>query len=887
MNKPGGKSEMFTRLKKKSLPAQCGTGRLLLMQLSILAVLFCMSIPNAYALTWEEFFTPQGIVPRLTATTRSTTVTFPAVKVRTEGVLAVKAVSGQSFSTVIRHVSLGYADSATWELRTKAGVVLTSGTLTFNQDNTVSYTHNESEVVYLVVRVGRNYFYLKSSNVAAGIVASAPTKFISNLSRELYFSVPEKVKNFSIVLNSSTSQEHVKAEIYNPDGVVAVQGETSAANLTVTLTATVGTYSGATWKVKILQPSTGILEDYSIQLKAEVPPVFTLVSQDGFSYAPFGSTEKVSVLVDKVMAASTDYALAEWMVQAVKDAGFSTYAPRFYNSPGVGTVADWCAARDMKLLYWTRGTVNVSLTNPLYYGKRYWLTIGEVGGLSPNSDELWDYLWNELIPIAELSVTHPAIQGAFLDFESYFILGTTYRHAYFISYDDVITDQYEAARGVTLPVNPADRHAWLVANNRYDDFVAFQLENWRERCRQLRAAIDAINPQFQIYVYPFGNQSTTRPPFFYGNNAPVATLSTPQAPVVLADYQCYFDYTVIHDTDTLMPEVRADMDRTDILAEEIDTPCMLVSGFDPCMLKNPEFLARAPIANAERWAGHWVFYENFQYPSNEHTQVMNWLSWSNAKIAAQDYAAADEPYASSCSWDTLWNPTGAVPAASCQFSNVNNVFSTCNVRWTVPMAITCQSGVSTTLQLDLRKVGTSYTLPYVWELRSLSDIDTKVDQGTISLNATTGTISFAPQVTGTYFLVLALGNNAASIAQADARLAFYAAKPVDFFLNTTPLYINVPAGVTSFTLTAQAANSAEHVKISVYSPGGQLVTEDQTSPTDMTRVITVNVGAYGSGAWRIVPSRAGTYTLEDYYLTVGTEIPQFLSLSPSAMFTAN
>lgn len=66
-------------------------------------------------------------------------------------------------------------------------------------------------------------------------------------------------------------------------------------------------YDGANWKIKIVAPSNGILDDYALMLSAEVPPVLTLNTQDRFYYAPFGSQKKISLMIDKVMAESNGY----------------------------------------------------------------------------------------------------------------------------------------------------------------------------------------------------------------------------------------------------------------------------------------------------------------------------------------------------------------------------------------------------------------------------------------------------------------------------------------------------------------------------------------------------------------------------------------------------
>jgi hypothetical protein len=863
-------------------------GKLWLTQPVILLMLFCTNISvNAYPLSldWSNFFIPTGLVPKMSATARTTSVTFPSTILRGHNALVINALSGQEFNIGIRHLKLGsYTNTADWELRTRDNTVLETGTLLFDQNDTITYTHDKDEVLYLYVKAGVNAFYLTSSDATIGIVAGSIAKFLGNSSREMYVSVPEKAVEFSLTLYSGGTNENVKVEIYNPNGDLVSQGETSSTQQTVTIIATVGTYDGANWKIKIRPPSNGWLEDHALKLSADAPAVLTLDSQDKFYYAPFGSMGKISLMVDKIMPVlngGTYGHFDEWMVDAAEAVGFNAYVPKDINGTvTLEDVADWCGTREMKTLYWLRGTSAASLTDSQYNGKRYWPSAGQEPILSPNSDELWDTLTSQITACATSSITHPAIQGVFFDFEDYNV-PHAYQHTYLISYDDVIADKYEIARSVTLPSNPADRKAWLEANSLHADFVAFQLSHWRDKVKQLRATIDAINPQFQFLVYPFGDTDTVnRPPFLYGDNAPIASLSTAQAPIILADYQSYpAPYTIIHDAEAEMPKVCSNLARSNTYADEFGTPYFLLGGFDPYCLLNLEFLARAPIATSETAQGYWVFYEGVT--SDEHTECMDWFDWANDKIALEDYDASEDTYTSTLPWDTFWDQ-GSVPDVNCTFSSQNKTFSSCKMRGKFPMVISCQSGTSVSIKLNVLQLG-SYTDPLAWELRTLDAIGTRIDRGTVWMDDGTETITFTPQVTGTYVFALAPGLNTVSVAEANAPISFYTGKRIDFLANTTPLYLNVPAGIPSFSLIAQSQGT-ENVKVSIYSPAGLLVTTDQTSSSYPTKTITVTVGSYGSGAWKVVPGPADTGSFEDYYLTVGTEIPQFLSLSPNDLF---
>jgi hypothetical protein len=848
---------------------------------------------NAYSFLsdWDELFAPEGLAPKLSGTVRTASASFPMLRIRGDNMLAINAVKNIEFTVSIRHLQLGsYSDSPTWQLRTQNNTLLDSGTLLFNQTDSISYQHDKTEVLYLYINTGRNCFYLTSSNANIGMISGVITKFLGNNSRKMYFEVPSNSRNFTITLYAGGTNEHVKVKIYNSSDTLITQGETNSSNPVVDIPVTVGEDDSAVWYLEINAPSSGTLEDYALKVSADIPPVLSAMAGDSFYYAPFGKNEAMSVLVDKVMAASTSYQHATWMIDAAQNAGFNTYVPRmFYGDSGstgpdptqFAELAGWCDARNMKTLAWMRGTHSAPFADSSFDGKRYRPGSSESAILSPNSDELWSYFTTAISQYAALSRTYPSIQGVFLDFEDYYT--SSLAHAYYISYDDVITGKYETARSITVNASPENRKDWLISNNYHDDFVEFQVNYWNTKCAELRAAIDVINPQFRFFVYPFMASYSSPPLFIFGAEAPIIKLSSQQAPIVHAEISCYYDpYTIIHDADADMVHVNNDLN-SDISSISHNAPYMMLAGFDPICLDNLEFVGRASILGAEKMQGYWVFYESFDYPSEEHTDCMSYFAWANARIAENDYDAAETGYTATLPWNILWDQETA-PDAGCTFSNQSKSFSTCKIRGTVPLLISCQSGTSVSLNLNVYQLG-NYSDPVAWELRSLDNM-TRVDRGTVWIDEGNKTISFTPQVTGTYVLALSPRMNSMSIASANAPIAFYAGKRIDFLKNTTPLYLNIPSGTTSFSITVEAGlpSGGEGVKVSVYSPGGQLVEEAQTSSATPSLIMTIPVGSYGPGAWKIITGSNGIDYFEDFYLTVGNEIPRFISLSPDTLF---
>ena len=79
---------------------------------------------------------------------------------------------------------------------------------------------------------------------------------------------------------------------------------------------------------------------------------------------------------------------------------------------------------------------------------------------------------------------------------------------------------------------PGERKTWLEQQGLHDKFAAFQVNHWRERCRALRKAVDAIAPEFQFCIYPAPGT-----PFMV--QAVYPEWATEQAPLILADASTY------------------------------------------------------------------------------------------------------------------------------------------------------------------------------------------------------------------------------------------------------------------------------------------------------------------------------------------------------------
>ena len=95
--------------------------------------------------------------------------------------------------------------------------------------------------------------------------------------------------------------------------------------------------------------------------------VFSLISFSAYTEATttraeLGKSEKLCILVDKVMQPEAKWVTEEWMVKAAADAGFNVFSPRIGHErlDEVRRVAAWCGQYGIFHLPWMRG----SLTAP-------------------------------------------------------------------------------------------------------------------------------------------------------------------------------------------------------------------------------------------------------------------------------------------------------------------------------------------------------------------------------------------------------------------------------------------------------------------------------------------------------------------------------------------
>ncbi|MFC1526999.1 hypothetical protein ACFL6X_09355 [Candidatus Latescibacterota bacterium] len=351
---------------------------------------------------------------------------------------------------------------------------------------------------------------------------------------------------------------------------------------------------------------------------------------------------KLRILVDKVLMAGGDQVMAETHVREIAAAGFNVVSPRWGNDDvtQVRRVAEMAQSHGMRHMPWLRGTLVAADADeddhaPDHGNRMVWADGGEQILYSPNADELWDWLADRILGYARISAEVPSLMGVFLDFENY--APRAQADAYGLSYDAQILGAFGRAYAIAIPeLTPDQRRPWLQESGRHDAFEAFQVEMWQRRCRQLRMAVDEINPRFQFCVAPAPGT-----PFI--ERAVWREWATDEAPLILADGKTYGRPSeLLPHAEALEANRRRVLERRDRLPEDVG-PIQYIGGINPIVKgADPEYSGKNGVMLADAVDGYWVFYEGVT-SDEAHGDYFHWFTWANEAIAAGRMEARLEP----------------------------------------------------------------------------------------------------------------------------------------------------------------------------------------------------------------------------------------------------
>jgi hypothetical protein len=596
-------------------------------------------------------------------------------------------------------------------------------------------------------------------------------------------------------------------------------------------------------------------------------------SAQGITPDRFGDDVKIKILVDKVMQPEAGWHTEQWMVQETVDAGFNVLSPRRPNDlDEVRDVTTWCAEAGILHIPWMRGTLNVAPEDEAATGRRMvWANGLEDDLWSPNSDELWDWMTDLIVSYAQISVEQPALFGVFLDYENY----AKGSNCYDLSYDDIIMGMFAEDQGIELPeLELAQRATWIEEQGLSDEFEAFQVAHWRERCRALREAVDAVNRSFQFCIYP-------APGTKFMIEAAFPEWTSEEAPVIFADAVTYGRQAAFLPQSAALEQNRRLLAANMATIEAMGLPFLYTGGIDPIVSgADPEFSGNNALMISEITDGYWIFYEGPTYDTT-HPEYFRWFAWANAAMDAGEFAKQHEPRETPDPWAfaTLGpdDDLGFGPDESC----IGQEYELPEVRLRGRNMLMFLAKAGQTVEIEANPIGVGASeIDIAWEVRDLSwEI---VSEGTIPFGAP-GTISFSVPADGVYGLLGNSGRSAWALTRTNVPVGIYAGRTTHFLGGPSTLYFSVPEDAPAFSFDARGSG-AETVRINAIAPSGEVIATGQTTPAENEVTVEVTPGDFAGDTWAVEITRADEGALDDVYFKMSEDIPPVLSLIPEHVF---
>jgi len=601
------------------------------------------------------------------------------------------------------------------------------------------------------------------------------------------------------------------------------------------------------------------------------------MAADAPERAQLGREVKLRILVDKVMMPTAKWHTEEWMVKEAAEAGFNVFSPRtgHDNLDEVHLVTGWCEKYGIYHMPWMRGSLEAP-AGAEADGKRMLWANGEQPLWSPNSDEFWEWTSRYIVEYARMSAENPHIMGVFLDYENY-AAGPRLGNLYGLSYDDVIMGKFARDKGIELPeLGPKDRKPWLEAQGLHEEFEQFQIAQWRERCRALRAEVDRHDPGFVFCIYP-------APGTEFMQQACYPEWATEQALLILADPSVYGRSSRLMAEPDALQTNREKLERGMQPATEAGINFVYSGGIDPAVTgADPEFCAKNALMISEVTGGYWVFYEGPKY-AEDHPEYFRWFKWANDAIEAGELGKYREPRQTPEGLATLIADPDASVARLAPPPITGEVvqYARALVRGDHVLVVATRPGQQVEIAMRNYKLGAN-TDPLVWDLRDLqmnrlaAEVIPLQEQGSVSFTAGEGPM---------YIIGVSAGLNAFALVSSNAPVALLATDRVHMIGHTERLYFTVPEGVTQFTLPIRGG-SGETVRLNVYDPAGELVATGQTTLSEIRAEVPVSVGEHAPGTWALELTKADEGALDDTRVWLDPALPPAVSLAPAHAFTA-
>ena len=209
------------------------------------------------------------------------TVDFPPMTLRSDNLLAVAGKKDTPVEITLKHHPVAdYKTVLAWELRSLNMDAQQSGTIDPGQTGVLRFTPEEDATYLVGLSAGGCAYSIRQSNAPLAILTGDGASFIRE-AKPLYFFVPANAETFTVAARGGGS-ETVRINILAPDGTTAATGQTTPANSRVSIKARAEGNTGEVWSLEAVHADEGVIEDYSITLSENIPPVLAFVPEYTF-----------------------------------------------------------------------------------------------------------------------------------------------------------------------------------------------------------------------------------------------------------------------------------------------------------------------------------------------------------------------------------------------------------------------------------------------------------------------------------------------------------------------------------------------------------------------------------------------------------------------------
>ena len=289
--------------------------------------------------------------------------------------------------------------------------------------------------------------------------------------------------------------------------------------------------------------------------------------------------------------------------EQLADAGFTTVVNRWHEN--VPAYAQYAADAGLDSMSWEGGMVNADTL-----GEAHTVTYEglETQYSVPYSHAAWLNRTQLLQSRVLLSLTSPRFTGVLLDFEIY---DSNKTNGFAESYDEGSFTDFLTEQSLPVPdplTAPSQRKGYLSGLGLYDEYIAWQYSLVAAEVVQLRQAVDAINPNFQIGVYGWG-------PLI---EAVMENVATTAAPVLLVNAATYGRDTYSGGYDTTRPDRPALKWSLLTNAEaaqqvpQLSYPAIYLGGHNPQVVGTGDaykFTVRQAFNSIAYGTGYWIWTE--------------------------------------------------------------------------------------------------------------------------------------------------------------------------------------------------------------------------------------------------------------------------------------